>query len=861
MIRKKKRLQKTVKPVLASGSIRQKASANALTPPRNQHAQPSLKIDTDAYQQYRDELAGLLAEAQTLPRLLPESASKIDLARRKLYENQFEITLVGEFQGGKSTTFNNLCDGREISPRGRGGGGLKTSGCIIRAQNLADPNEGEHAIVHWRTPAELLMGFNGILTSALTEEPSIKADEDKAFECGLLAAFDPSTAAGRKAIRTAAEAEIKKWNNNRTFYDPDGIGRVDLIRFGLITAHYFDSPVIRRLRKRERFSVNELQSIVRFPEDWETRWEDWNPGKFAAEEVAFSFIASVDCRLHSPNLARLGCAVTDCPGLFASAWDTKVARDAIHHADAVLYLVQGDRALGLSNLRMLASLPLAKGLIFVGTNCRTQSWNNAAKVLDANRVLLANQGLEIKPEDIRLFHAALALFSQQMERGIENLDATTLEALRSDFGLHPTDDVFAVTRKLQRQIGNILENLDTTYEESARALTPRESYIMSRLPSLLEAIERFVVSRKGRTTLVGNGERVNSALIETEGSLRQLEDSVNSNQVEREREFKKADDALQEFENRAKALVGNFGQEAPDALAQTFWEHVNSDKERFVNSISSDLAAKIKEINWTIATDRELLRTLKNVAQDRFEGWLEKRSQSWLADISRRGNQKYNDKVLTPLAEIYREFEADWKKVVEKRIPSLDNIEIPALEAMQPGSGVCLPADFVNSIGQISNTTRHNSFVTVGVLGGVIAILVALVVLTSLTLSLYLVLVPVLIFLFPSLKSNTLEGGKKALEKKLSAEFANLKKPLCDNVSKEVKTLIDDLQDRLVCDIIEHPRRVYNSRKKALKEQFQLAEGERIKAANEAKLVRQQQIAPLRARCESFLAKVRPLFE
>ena len=77
------------------------------------------------YEVRNKELLGLLKE--TLDIGIPEPHNGIlREIQRKCQEDQFEIALVGEFQGGKSTTFNALCDGREISPRGLGGGGLKT---------------------------------------------------------------------------------------------------------------------------------------------------------------------------------------------------------------------------------------------------------------------------------------------------------------------------------------------------------------------------------------------------------------------------------------------------------------------------------------------------------------------------------------------------------------------------------------------------------------------------------------------------------------------------------------------------------------------------------------------------------------
>lgn len=391
----------------------------------------------DQYQGYKDRLAGLLEKSRGLPGLLPKSASQIEIARRKLLESQFEIVLVGEFQGGKSTTFNCFCDGREISPRGKGGGGLKTSGCIVRAQNLSDPKKEEHAIVRWRTPEELLMGFDEILWRLIRSKQPNATTNNTEEPINLLDHFDPNTKNGRDAIKNAAKEEVAQWKANPALYDPDDIGLIDLVRFALIVAEYYDYPHFQALRQQEQFSISEVQRFITFPEDWQIRWDGWDATAFQPEELIFAFVSQVDCHLHSRNLERLGCAITDCPGLFASNWDTKVAHEALLRADAVLYLISGDRQLAQSDLKAAQTLQFGKGMIFVGSNCKTLTWNNADKIRHANLSLLQQQGLDIEARNIHLYHAGLALFSRHIDYGVHKLNEETLKALKADFNLSP----------------------------------------------------------------------------------------------------------------------------------------------------------------------------------------------------------------------------------------------------------------------------------------------------------------------------------------------------------------------------------------------------------------------------------------
>ena len=73
--------------------------------------------ELERYVQYKSRLVKLIDEFLTKRDIVDPEGNFIEGlidTRKKLNESQFEIALVGEFQGGKSTTFNMLCGGREI---------------------------------------------------------------------------------------------------------------------------------------------------------------------------------------------------------------------------------------------------------------------------------------------------------------------------------------------------------------------------------------------------------------------------------------------------------------------------------------------------------------------------------------------------------------------------------------------------------------------------------------------------------------------------------------------------------------------------------------------------------------------------
>ena len=93
-------------------------------------------MDIRQYDKKRDELVGFIDQALQLKCDLPERIKEnLTAIRSKVYENQFRIVLISEFESGKSTTFNAICGGQEISPRGHM---LRTSGTVVSAQNTLD---------------------------------------------------------------------------------------------------------------------------------------------------------------------------------------------------------------------------------------------------------------------------------------------------------------------------------------------------------------------------------------------------------------------------------------------------------------------------------------------------------------------------------------------------------------------------------------------------------------------------------------------------------------------------------------------------------------------------------------------------
>jgi len=298
-------------------------------------------------------------------------------------------------------------------------------------------------------------------------------------------------------------------------------------------------------------------------------------------------------------------------------------------------------------------------------------------------------------------------------------------------------------------------------------------------------------------------------------------------------------------------------------LAASFWEHVDSDKDAFVAEVSTVLSRQIKKLPLGslisfLFKSKTTFPMLTDIAKDRFQRWLERRAQSWIAIIAQGEEPSYNSTIRRPMASIHRDFNKHWDAISKKEIPALESIEIPVLDAMAPGSGVALPDDFVKSIGQIGESAALAGVITMSAF--CIALILVILAIAGVVAPPVLALLAPLI-LIPKVKADILNGGEARVRKRLAEEFSKLKTPLCRDVSGKVNTLVDTLKSRLNNEVISHPRKIYVARKAAMQDQFQRAEGERINVANEAKSIRRRQIAPLRSECDSFLKKVKPLFE
>lgn len=134
--------------------------------------------------------------------------------------------MIGEYQGGKSTTFDALCGGREISPRGNN---VKTSACKVVATNVSETIE-EYALVTWKSNVELVQTISPLLGSIEPERLGFNPSTKNVFSLTEYVDFEnPSHVS---LIKEAVDYEEKNCGNDPATKDIIQIARFILEFYG-----------------------------------------------------------------------------------------------------------------------------------------------------------------------------------------------------------------------------------------------------------------------------------------------------------------------------------------------------------------------------------------------------------------------------------------------------------------------------------------------------------------------------------------------------------------------------------------------------------------------------------------------------
>ncbi len=560
------------------------------------------------YEKRRNELVSMLDEALALD--IPETYNEeLRSTAKKCKENSFEIALVGEFQGGKSTTFNALCDGRDISPRGLGGGGIKTSAAAISVQNISgdETKDGlsEWAEVTFKQPVALVLGMASVLRPILVADNEFELTKDEDIKeklysdsefCRLVKIDDISH---RAALQRAVDSLWSKWEKNKCALDDE---ELDQLRIATLQLKFYGTPEYKQMIQKTTLPVFDFQKLVAFPRDWIVRWLNGKNADFKLEEIAFVFIESVLVRLHSQNLGRVGCRITDCPGLFANSYDTAVAKRVIQNSDAIWYLIGGDKQIGEKDLEILKTIKNMGMLEKTDATCNLKGSHEQkiSEVIPVTKAVLESKDYNL---DLVPYNARLAFLSMQgnlLLNDRNNFSEYDLANMRIDAkdktGEAKPEEMWCT---MINRLGVLteLESLEKIHDLNSTTIRDvrKESYF----DDIIEKLEGEVISKKAHSILIDKGSRRAAAALQNyEGLLQTQEDAASAKEEEWKARVNEAEKKLRDFVDSAKQIAANsylIASKEPLAktLAEEFIDKVIDDY--FISDISLGISKILRK--------------------------------------------------------------------------------------------------------------------------------------------------------------------------------------------------------------------------------------------------------------------------
>lgn len=276
------------------------------------------------------EQAKLLFEESESPKLLESIAdckkhtATICSVAENCKNGRFLVLILGDFQSGKSTTIDALCDGRHISAIGDG---TATSAVLVKVSY----GEKDGIRICWRDKEQLMPIFNRI-KRVMPKYDWGAFDLDKREERIKLAH-------SIEQIRENQTKILKKIEQDLSQSDVKFLMLCDLI-----LAFYGTETL--KAKKVSLISISDISDITRFPKDGETKWKKDGVKNFTIDEAIFVFIDSVACDTPSETLKKLNCTVIDSPGLFNSDYDTMVTESAMVAAHAIVYVLPYHKGVG-----------------------------------------------------------------------------------------------------------------------------------------------------------------------------------------------------------------------------------------------------------------------------------------------------------------------------------------------------------------------------------------------------------------------------------------------------------------------------------------------------------------------------------
>ena len=309
-------------------------------------------------------------------------------------KNRYTVLLMGEYQTGKTTTLDALCEGRHI---GKIGAGSATSAVPVSVSYC----EKEYINV-WRKSDKDLKRILSCLNEHLE---------------GFLENFELKDANSRAHWLE----ELEKFRQSKEC--PKDVRQLAVCSFIL---KYYDAPMLDKIISDIKL-VSDASKYTYFPEQIDDRWSKDGISAFGMHETVFVFISHLDCYIDSPTLKRIGCTLIDCPGLFHNKYDTEVTTQIMSKVHAILYLLPYEKGIGEDVCESLYKIQSdfrdVHRKLFIANNLSSKK-DNLFLEDNINEVKrLFGEDKHVTCYDAHL--AYLGMFKQSLEAGLLKTDDVT----------------------------------------------------------------------------------------------------------------------------------------------------------------------------------------------------------------------------------------------------------------------------------------------------------------------------------------------------------------------------------------------------------------------------------------------------
>lgn len=853
-----------------------------------------IKMNANQYSYNKEVLLGILSDILKIKMLPKSHRTDFEQISKKIQEDQFSIVLIGEFQGGKSTTFDALCDGREISPRGNN---IKTSACRIRVSNIADDSE-ERATVTWKSDTELIQTISSVLTSIPPIEFGYNPDSKDLFS---YAEYVNLSNPKHRAIIEESLDELSSGTIDKNTHDIIMVARFILANYDNVKAH----------RDAKQYTLKEAKKYMVFPEKMVERYR--NEGNkvscFTLEESLFAFVQTVDCYIHSKSLERLGCSFVDCPGLFASDYDTSIAIQTMSASDATLYLLGGDKQMGQEDKKSIEEIfkigkldnksYIGENVFFV-INQRKPDSETSFVQLDLTEIKQAG----FKKDNLPLYNALLYYYAQL---GKSYLDRTIDEETYVRFMSKAKKNQDFASRwesEVKRQLISLrldedgyidVDNISLTYE----TISLLKEY--SRADNLISSIEDYIVGKKSYSILIDNGAlKIQNGLSSIDASLREKEKSAQMDVAEKAYEFENARNAYHNYRNEVESTLSTA---FPDKDTRMYLEDTYRDY--FLDeSVITDVTFKttVSLIDY-LKKGSTKWRGFKLLVTKNFSDKKKKEYESqfksdikiflteafrtsitpvitrWVTNLYAGNDLRFDNTIRERAMDLGKKIQENWKQL-SSTVPLFNELSLPNIEEQIPQ---CVNRDITFNNNNISSDIiqKTSEMAITDAMLGIIAVIVSYVT--------YFVVVAILdmfvMFGFAMIIGLISEilvyiGLRNPKEIKSESDFKKEELALYNELRNKIRAALSNNNTReqvcfdsekgmitVVNNIISGYKTFYleelDSKKQELenviKEQEELYNGTRQnleKIASEAKLVREREIQPLLSKVKSFIKNV-----